>query len=117
MATTIPDELVQPGGRMVLVVLDGVGGLPAPDTGLTELEAARLAHKTSAEADLPEGVEPVFSEDGEVSPLAIVEDELILALPVVAVHEACSAPVEAKPAATGPSNPFAVLKELKDRQR
>jgi len=30
-----------PGGRIVLLVLDGVGGLPHPESGLTELEAAR----------------------------------------------------------------------------
>lgn len=38
----IPDDLVKPqGGRIVLVVLDGLGGLPHPTSGLTELEAAR----------------------------------------------------------------------------
>ncbi len=38
----LPDALVEPdGGSIVLVVLDGVGGLPHAETGLTELEAAR----------------------------------------------------------------------------
>lgn len=37
-----PDKLVQDeGGRIVLLVLDGLGGLPHPETGLTELESAR----------------------------------------------------------------------------
>lgn len=40
----IPDSLVKrdgEGGSIVLVVLDGLGGLPDPATGLTELETAR----------------------------------------------------------------------------
>jgi 2,3-bisphosphoglycerate-independent phosphoglycerate mutase len=40
MRPKLPDDLVLPeGGRIVLMVLDGLGGLPGPD-GLTELEAA-----------------------------------------------------------------------------
>ncbi|HSJ23876.1 MAG TPA: 2,3-bisphosphoglycerate-independent phosphoglycerate mutase [Longimicrobiales bacterium] len=43
MATTtvFPDMLTLPaGGRIVMLVLDGVGGLPDPATGRTELETA-----------------------------------------------------------------------------
>ncbi len=41
---TLPDSLVHrnvEGGRIVLFVLDGLGGLPHPETGRTELETAR----------------------------------------------------------------------------
>ncbi|RMH22171.1 MAG: 2,3-bisphosphoglycerate-independent phosphoglycerate mutase [Gemmatimonadetes bacterium] len=42
---TLPDDLaLEAGGRIVLVVLDGLGGLPHPETGLTELETARTPH-------------------------------------------------------------------------
>lgn len=41
MATRFPDDLVIPGRtRIVLMVMDGLGGLPQPETGRTELEAA-----------------------------------------------------------------------------
>src|SRR5687768_12885965 len=41
MTVTIPDDLAEKsGGRIVLVVMDGLGGLPDPATGKTELETA-----------------------------------------------------------------------------
>lgn len=82
-----------------------------------KLRVAVVADEAAAER-LPDGMEPVLSTDGEVSPLALVEDELILALPIVALHENCTAPVEAAPdVGAEHSNPFAALKELKNRQR
>lgn len=42
--TVLPDGLVErngEGGRILMLVMDGVGGLPDPATGLTELETAR----------------------------------------------------------------------------
>lgn len=62
MTTTIPDDLVeQSGGRIVLMVLDGLGGLPSPETGLTELEMAdtpnldRLARRSALGLHKPAG--------------------------------------------------------------
>ncbi len=57
-----PDDLVEPtGGRIVMVVLDGLGGLPHPDTGRTELESAEtpnfdaLAKRAALGLSLPVG--------------------------------------------------------------
>jgi 2,3-bisphosphoglycerate-independent phosphoglycerate mutase len=63
MDVTLPDAVVDgTGGRIVLLVLDGLGGLPDAETGLTELEAAatpnldRLAR--TAALGLHQPVEP-----------------------------------------------------------
>jgi 2,3-bisphosphoglycerate-independent phosphoglycerate mutase len=41
MAVALPDDLVEHGeSRIVLVVMDGLGGLPDPESGRTELETA-----------------------------------------------------------------------------
>jgi 2,3-bisphosphoglycerate-independent phosphoglycerate mutase len=60
MVVTLPDDVVQPdGGRIVLVVMDGVGGLPGDQTGRTELESAntpnldRLAKRSALGLHVP----------------------------------------------------------------
>lgn len=41
MGFQLPDDLVEPAdSKIVFLILDGLGGLPHPDTGLTELETA-----------------------------------------------------------------------------
>ena len=54
MVSKLPDDVVEPdGGTIVYLVLDGLGGLPHPETGRTELESAdtpnldRLARRSA----------------------------------------------------------------------
>lgn len=63
MEVVIPDDLVEHGeGKIVLVVMDGLGGLPDPETGRTELESAatpnldRLAQRAAAGLIEPVGL-------------------------------------------------------------
>ncbi|WP_417658373.1 23S rRNA accumulation protein YceD [Pseudidiomarina sp.] len=78
--------------------------------------------KRQKATDMPEGYEPVeLDELGEVNLHALVEDELILAMPVVVKHDERECRVDSNamqwgdiedsPEAKG--NPFAVLQELK----
>jgi uncharacterized protein len=75
------------------------------------------AEDEAAEAALPEGYEALaVAEDGGIRPVDLVEDELILAIPVVPVSPGSESverdwPVAADEAAQ--ANPFAVLAALK----
>lgn len=72
-----------------------------------------------SEAHVPEGYDPLENGDQALSLLELVEDELILALPIIARHETCprneyvqrAAPQAEKPGK--PPNPFEVLRGLK----
>jgi len=75
------------------------------------------------ESALPPGVEPLLvAEDGKLSPADVIEDELLLALPLVPVNPDSQLPEEVvgpgpeETSSEGRSdNPFAVLRELKKR--
>src|SRR5690606_36374699 len=62
----VMEELQKPGGKLILLVLDGLGGLPMEAGGRTELEAAqtpnldRLAAEGSTGLSIPirMGIEP-----------------------------------------------------------
>jgi uncharacterized protein len=70
---------------------------------------------------LPDAYEPVQVDDhGEVNLFELLEDELILSLPIVPLHSQNECPVKAENMQFGKiepepvrENPFAVLKELK----
>lgn len=72
---------------------------------------------------LPAQYEPLLVTPGAMAVAGIIEDELILALPIVALHgegQRCMAYTPARPAEQGDdvpadAGPFAVLKELKRR--
>ena len=72
----------------------------------------------SEEAALPPGYEALLIVDGQVHPAEVIEDELILALPVVPLKP--GAPLdwndgsEPDPVDEEPTNPFAVLAKLKN---
>lgn len=67
MDVTLPDDIVQPdGGRIVLLVMDGLGGLPREGSGPTELEVAntpnldRVAKRAALGLQIPvdHGISP-----------------------------------------------------------
>ena len=78
-----------------------------------------LITRESQEAALPEGTEPLLLEPGaELHPAELIEDELILALPVVPIDpEAGDLAAEWQPVADAEDkpNPFAALAALKGR--
>jgi uncharacterized protein len=78
-----------------------------------------LITREAQEASLPEGTEPLLLEGGaELHPAELIEDELILALPVVPIDPAATElAAEWQPESDddGTPNPFAALAALKDR--
>lgn len=66
-------------------------------------------------AALPEELEPVIAEEHKLSLLRLIEEELLLAMPLSPVHELSDCPGAGLVGrhATKKDNPFAVLKDLK----
>ena len=82
-----------------------------------EVHAAAVRDEEQAEA-LPEELDPVLCERGELVLLHLVQDELLLALPVIARHEdhpSCRPYTADAPGGDGATrdNPFADLAQLK----
>ncbi|OEF64469.1 hypothetical protein A1OW_02670 [Enterovibrio norvegicus] len=73
--------------------------------------------------NLPDAYEPALvDENGEINLLQLIEDELIVALPQVAMHEEADCEIDSDgmvfgeiPLADERPNPFAVLKNLKQK--
>jgi uncharacterized protein len=80
-----------------------------------------LITREEQEAGLPEGTEPLLlAGSAELHPAELIEDELILALPVVPIDpESEELAAEWQPAEVDPDkpNPFAALAALKGRNK
>ena len=78
-----------------------------------------LITSEAQESALPEGMEPLLvPESAELNPLDLVEDELILALPVVPINPDSSLPDTLWPLEDDDKpNPFNVLAALKDHKK
>lgn len=78
-----------------------------------------LITSEAQESALPEGMEPLLvPESGELHAIDLVEDELILALPVVPINPESSLPDSVWPEeAEEKQNPFTVLSALKDHKK
>lgn len=80
-----------------------------------------LIGKESEEAGLPAGYEPLLTADGQLNPVEVIEDELILALPVVPLSPGAdagdgtvwSSAAEESEVDEERVNPFAQLSRLK----
>jgi uncharacterized protein len=77
-----------------------------------------LMRDESEEAQLPEGYDPLLVQGGQLSMKDVIEDELILALPLVALGPGAPLEQVSVTAGTVPEdeqapNPFAVLGQLK----
>lgn len=76
-------------------------------------------------ANLPDEHEPLLTDQEQIRTAELIEDELMLALPIVAMHandEDCNVQLDRHPAMGGEAdeqrkpNPFAALKALKRKQ-
>ena len=68
------------------------------------VRVALLASEEQAGA-LPEQIEPMLAPDGWISVADLVEEELLLALPIVALHEAGDCPARTAADERGPAGP------------
>lgn len=134
------DSLVDAEGEVAYVIEFGTDSLQVPYVELQidaalPLECQRslqrylepvkivqrlgLIRDEEDEAGLPPGYEPLLmAEHGELRPAELIEDELILAVPVVPVNPDSESVQNEWPAdeeAVAQANPFAALAALKDK--
>ncbi len=85
------------------------------DFGLDSVSRFRLvpAGEPWSDEDLEDDSFEALELDGVLDTRALVEDEVLLSLPAIALHDECSAPGDADGTKEGRPSPFAVLGQLK----
>jgi uncharacterized protein len=120
-------EFGRDAGNQAFVEVRAEAGLPLQCQRTLEryLHRVRLVQRLglitseAQESALPEGMEPLLvPESGELQAIDLVEDELILALPVVPINPDSSLPDAYRhDEAEQAQNPFGVLSALKDHKQ
>ena len=92
--------------------------LEAVDVPLQANIALGFSQSEEALEELPESLEPYLLEEEEIPLADVLEQELILALPIVAYHTECQPaayqqPPETEAIESEKPNPFKVLEQLK----
>lgn len=80
-----------------------------------------LVWSQEAARELPEELDPWLVDEGQTDVAPLLEEEILLALPLVALHASCQPPAnpaqgEGVDERNQQENPFSVLAELKKRQ-
>ena len=89
---------------------------PLVEGAVTVQEEGQNRNDDDEAGELDEAFDPLLAEERGVSLMDLVEDELILALPVVPLHEDCEGPQHDDAtvvASESSDNPFAALEALK----
>ena len=99
--------------RLVVVCQRCLGGM---EFGINSRVYLGIVDDMSEAARLPESCEPLLADPEPVSLLGLIEDELILSLPISARHDTRECMAEEINAISGVrNNPFAVLQKLKQK--
>lgn len=81
----------------------------------------QVAETEEAARDLPEGIEPILLDENRLNLLELLEDELMLAIPIVAMHEVddCSEKVDVAEEVQEPEThkPFVGLDKLMQKTK
>ncbi|MBS3786424.1 MAG: 23S rRNA accumulation protein YceD, partial [Gammaproteobacteria bacterium] len=85
-------------------------------TQLTSVFQLTVVESGEAADTLPMEATPVIAIKGELSVTTLVEDELLLAVPIVALHEEENCPGIGWQTSYEKPHPMAVLAELKEQQ-